>query len=204
MDGVSALRGRRQGPHFVCWNWSGEALEFDLTDWQRLDGLLDGGERALADEYLAWLGVGAEPTGKVRHWAEGAVVVAAFEASPAERGVAGSDADPEREFDAALAPAVRKLVEAFLCREREADGLKLVVLDWHWVVEENHQAVAGEVLKRPFIGRDQLTKGTVVGTEHFEQLLRLCRLDEAREAAKVAEEARDVGAVASKELLALV
>src|SRR5215211_8250955 len=78
-----------------------------------------------------------------------------------------------------------------------------MVLDPERVVEEDHHAVAGEMLKRPSVRRDQLAEGGVVVAQDVEQLLGRGRLRERGEAAQVEEETCDVGAVARQELLAV-
>jgi len=82
--------------------------------------------------------------------------------------------------------------------------MELVVFDVDRVVEEHHHAIAREVLKRPPAGGDQLAEQLVVGAKHLEQLLRRSGLGEGREAAKVGEEAGNVGAVTGEQLLALL
>ena len=52
--------------------------------------------------------------------------------------------------------------EPLLSGEREPDGLELVICDGERVVEEDHHAVAREVLQRPFVRRDQLAERSVV------------------------------------------
>jgi hypothetical protein len=38
----------------------------------------------------------------------------------------------------------------------------IMILHGHWVVEEDHQPIAGEMLQRPAPRADQITDGTVV------------------------------------------
>ena len=78
-----------------------------------------------------------------------------------------------------------------------------MVRDGDRVVEEHHHPVAREVLQGPLVRRDQLAERAVVLAQHVEQLLRRGGLGEGREAAQVAEQARDVGAVSGQEPLAV-
>ena len=145
----------------------------------------------------------AQARGEVRDRAERAVVVAPLEADAAERGVAGLDPDPECELGAAAAPARHELLEPLAQRDREAHGLELVLLDLHRVVEEHHHPVAGKMLERAAVLRDEHADGSVVLAQHLDQVLRRSRLRERGEVAQVGEEARDVGAVPGEDLLAV-
>jgi hypothetical protein len=68
------------------------------------------------------------------------------------------------------------------------------------VVEEDVDAVAGEVLERPLELDDSAADRAVVLAQNAEQLLGLGRLGEGGEAAQVAEDGRDRPAVAGQEL----
>jgi len=125
--------------------------------------------------------VGAQSRGEVRDWANCAVVIASFEANPAERRVTSLDPDSQSQLDAALAPDRGEFAEVLLRSEREPDRLQLVIAQGQRVVEEDHHAVAGEMLERPFMCRDQLTERRVVVTKNAEVLFRGCRLGERRE-----------------------
>src|SRR5215475_5229766 len=85
---------------------------------------------------------------------------------------------------------------------READRLALVVFHGERIVEEHHHPVAREMLERPVVRVDQLAEELVVDPQDLEQLFRSSRLGEGGEAPEIAEEAGDVGAMASKQLLA--
>ena len=78
----------------------------------------------------------------------------------------------------------------------------MVVLE-HRVVEEDHHAVAGEVLERAAVLDDQRAHRRVVLAQDAEHLLGLGRVAERGEAAQVAEDGRRIAPVAGEELLAL-
>ena len=107
-------------------------------------------------------GLRAQPRGEVRDRPDRGVVVAALEADPAERRVAGLDSHAQPELGSALAPGLGESREPLLRGEREPDRLELVVGDGDGVVEEDHHAVAREVLERSLVRRDQLAEHGVV------------------------------------------
>ena len=139
-----------------------EALELELARRRRLDGCLHRRKEPLADQDLAGRRLGAEPRGEIRHRAEHAVVVAAFEPDSTERGVAGLDADSEPQLRSTLAPQQRELLEPLLSCQREPDGLKLVVCHGDRIVEEHHDPIACEVLQRPVVRWDEVAECAVV------------------------------------------
>jgi hypothetical protein len=164
---MAAPRCRRsasQRSNFVGWDGSTEPFELELADRGGVNRLLDRAVDARTDQGLAHVSVAAEPRGQVRHRPDRAVVVSAFEADSAERRVASLDADAETELDASLVPSLGELPDPLLGDQRELDGLELVVLERDGVVEEDHDAVAGEVLERAPVGRDHLPKRLVVRT----------------------------------------
>ena len=182
---------------------SGHALELELTGRLDLDQVLDGGVGPLAEQDLAGLRLAAQAGGEDDRVADRGVVVATFEADPAERRVAGRDADPETELVAELAPALGQLGEPGAHRDRHRHRpMRMVVLDDR-VVEEHEDPVAGEVLERAAVLHHQGADRRVVGAEDAEQLFRLGGLAEVGEAAQVGEDRRDLAPMAGQELLAL-
>ena len=92
--------------------------------------------------------------GKVGDAADACVVPAPFEADGAKGRVALCDADAQIQFEAALRPRSSAAARNAVCiasamLDRVRDGF--VELDR--VVEEDHHAVAGEVLERAFVTR---------------------------------------------------
>ena len=156
----------------------------------RQHGVLDRREHARTDQDLPPAGARAEAAGEIRHRPEGTVVVAAFEPDPSESRISGLDSDAEPELGSALPPPFGQLGELLLGREREPDGLELMVLEGDRVVEEDHHPVACEMLEGAAERGDQLAQGLVVLAEHVEELLGRGRLGKGGEAAQVAEEAR--------------
>lgn len=165
--------------------------------------LLDGGVDAGSDQRLALSGLAAEPGGKIRHGAERAVVVSAFETDPSQGGITGLDANAQAELDPALVPGLGQFSDPLLGEESELYGVQLVVLERDRVVEEDHDPVAGEVLKRARVARDQLSQRLVVGAQHVEEFLWSGCLGEGGEPAQVAEEAGDIRPMPGQQLFAL-
>src|SRR5205823_1167303 len=124
--------------------------------------------------------------------------------SAASDALSRLDADPQPELGASFPPHPRQLANPLLRGQGQAYGLELVFLDGDRVVEEDHDAVARKVLERAAVGGNQLAERLVVRTQHLEQLLRRSRLREGREAAKIAEQARDVRTVTGQQLLTVL
>src|SRR5918995_2143597 len=139
--------------------------------------------------------MGAESRCEVRRRPERAVVESALEADPAQGRVPRLDPYAERQIDTTLAPAGGQRGESSLSGQRQPDGLELVPADGQWIVEEDHDSIAREVLKGALVRRHQLAQHAVVLAQHVEQLLWCCGLSERRKAAQVREERRDVRAV---------
>src|SRR3954465_10807889 len=74
-----------------------EALRPDLADRFDRDRVIGSSERPLRDQDLAGCRLAAQPGGEDHRVADRAVVVAAFEPDPAQRGVAGRDPDADVE-----------------------------------------------------------------------------------------------------------
>src|SRR5215207_77994 len=163
-----------------------EALQAEVEDRLASDVLVDRRVCLLAEQDLAGSRDIAQPRREDDDLADRAVLVAALEADPAERRVARRDPDPQAELVAPLPPTFCKRREALAQRQCGSDGGELVVLDRRGVVEKRHQPVACEVLNRPLVGRDELAGHGVVLAQYAEHLLRLRRLGERGEAAKIA------------------
>ena len=69
------------------------------------------------------------------------------------------------------------------------------------IVEEHHEAVAGEVFQRSVVVEDERTDGSVIVVQQLHDFLGVGRLDERREAAKVAEDDGDLAPVRSQQRL---
>src|SRR6266487_3671598 len=147
--------------------------------------------------------MGAEPGGKVGYGPERSIVVAAFKADPTERCMSRLDANTQGEFTSKLSPHSRQLLKSLAYRNREPNGLQLVLRDEQRIVEEDHHAVSGEMLERALVARDELPERGVVLAQHIEEVFGSCRLRECREVADIAEEAGDVRAVPRQKLLTI-
>ena len=67
---------------------------------------------------------------------------------------------------------------------------------WQRIVEQDHQAVAGEALERAFEFVDQCAERVMIVAQHLHHFFRLRRLGERREPAQVAEHDGDFAAMA--------
>ena len=144
----------------------------------------------------------AEPRGEVRDAADRRVVGAPLEADPPERGVPLRRCRPR---SGGRGPCAASPRTARPTRSRIATAIRTArsgpVRARQRVVEEHHHAVAGEPLEGALEAVDELAERRVVGAEHAHHVLRLGRLGERREAAQVAEDDRDLAAVALQERL---
>ena len=179
-------------------------MEVELADRLRLHRALDGCIKTGADQDLPAGCAGAEPRGKVRDRSDHAVVVPPFEADPTERCVPRFDADAEAELRSSLPPCLGERLEPLLRGECEPNRHLLVIVDRERIVEEHEQPVAGEMLERPAVDRNQLSEHAVVLAQHLEDLLRRSGLDERREPPEVAEHARHIRAMSGQKTLAVL
>src|SRR3972149_2162244 len=184
--------------HVMGRHVSAEALQRQLAHRLTDHDLLDRGVGALVGEDLAAARLAAQPRGHDHDRADGGVVVAALEADAAEGGVADRHADAEAELVAALAPPAPAGLETLAHGDRHAHGALLVVGLRHGIVEEDEDAVTGEVLEGATVLDDQAAHLRVVLAQHVQQLFRLRRLGEGGEATQAAEDGRHDAAVAAQ------
>src|SRR4029079_17603548 len=104
---------------------------------------------------------------------------------------------------AAPAPLLADLDEALPDRDRESYRPGCMVLLELRIVEEHHQAVAGEVLERALLLHDQPADGGVIAPEEPEDLFGFGRLRERREVAEITEHRGDLAAVTRPHRLAV-
>ena len=117
-----------------------------------------GGEHAFGDEDLPRVGVSAQAGGEVGDTADRGVVVAPLETDPAQGRVALRDPDAEREVVTLAGPRLREALDPRAHRDRHPDRARRSVVAPHRVVEEHHQAVAGEPLEGAFEPEDQVAE----------------------------------------------
>jgi hypothetical protein len=168
-----------------------------------LDRVFGSCEHALADQDLAGGGLRAQSRCQVRDRPECPVVIAALEADPAECGVSGLDPNSQTQLNSSPPPLLCQFGDGLPRSKREADGFKFVLLNGDGVVEEDHDAVSSEMLQRAPMLFNQASQIRVVVAKHLEKLLRCRGLGECSEAAQVAEEAGDIGAMTGKQALAV-
>ena len=195
------VRAASRPTHVVDARGAREPAQVDLAHRLGRHELLGGGVHALADQDLARPGLGAQPRGEVRHVADGRVVEPALVSDAPERGVALRHADGEGQVMAPALPLLGQRRDAVAHGDRHLDGALRGVGTRERVVEEGHQAVAGEAVERPLVAVDEIAERGVVLAEHQHQVLGLDGLGERREAAQVAEHDRDLLPVALEERL---
>src|SRR5438093_9897696 len=199
-----ALRGSPPGPqgHDVHrFDGSKESFEAQGRERLGLDEVLDEPVRALAQEDLSAQRLGAQARGEVHDGPHGAVVGAAREADPPERGVAERDPDAKVKVVPALSPAGHELTDALAHGHRHADRPRGRVRARHGIVEEREDRVAGEALERRLVLEHERTEGVVVFTEHAHDLLGLGNLGKRGEAAEIAEHGGDLPSMALEQAL---
>src|SRR5262249_3537201 len=86
-------------------------------------------------------------------------------------------------------------------RHRHLDRSLGRVGDWYGVIEEDHNAVTGELVERALELADQRSQRPVVLAQEVEDLLRLGGLSEGGVAAQIAEHDDDLAAMAFEDLL---
>ena len=150
---------------------------------------------ALRDEHLPGLRLAAQPRRQIGHGPDGAVIAPPVEADRAQRRVAVRDTDAEAELVAALVPARSERGDRGAHLERHADRRKLVLGKRDRIVEEDHHAVAGEMLDRALVRHDDAPHFAVVGTQHVHRLLGLGGLGERGKTPQVGEYHRDLAPV---------
>jgi hypothetical protein len=99
---------------------------------------------------------------------ERAVVIAAFQPSRPEGGVASVEVDSQPQVGAAFLPRLCEVCEALMGCKREPDRLKLVVVGRDRILEKDHQPIAGEVLERTAMIRNQAAERVVILAKHIE------------------------------------
>ena len=145
--------------HVENRNGAAEATKLEIADFPAGHDLLDPPQHPRRDQNLAGIGLPAQPGGQVGDAADRRVVETAFVADAAQRGESLGDPDPEAEFVPDPAPPFGQLPYGVPHRQRHLDRPPGRLLDRDRVVEEDHQAVAGEALQRAPEVEDQLGPG---------------------------------------------
>ena len=112
--------------YLVGGDRTAETFELDLTDRLGVDNVFDLGEHTLADQDLPRRRISAEPGREVSDRPERTVVVAAFEANPAQRGIAGRDADAEPRSK----PRFRQVSASSSNRSWTASAIRIAWSSW--------------------------------------------------------------------------
>ena len=143
---------------------------------------------APADDDLARLGEPEEPRGQVRRVPHRGVVHPQILADGADHDEARVDAHPHSELDAVHPSHVlRERLELALDRERSAERAMGVVLVGDRRPEERHDAVAKELIDRPFVAVHRVQDHLEGAIHDGVDFLRVEALGHRREARHVRE-----------------
>src|SRR6185503_14458691 len=149
------------------------ALERQLANGFGLDQLLQDLLRSRAEEDLPGLRLAGKAGGEDGDVADCAVVVASIEADPPEGRVAHGNPHAEAQLIAEIAPRGGQVGESIAHLHGHPDAAFDVVALLDRVVEEDHHAIAGEVLQRSLVLRDGLAHHAVVLAQQRHQLFRI-------------------------------
>src|SRR5262249_19355267 len=118
-------------------------------------------------------GLAAKARGQVRYVADRGVFPALLESDHAQGRLALRDADPQPDVVAEPFPGLRDRGEGFLQGDRHAHRALGGPVHRKRVAEEDHHAVAGEMLQRAAKLVDDAPEGRVVRAQELEHLLRI-------------------------------
>ena len=198
--GVRSLR--HGADHIVRRQRSPDPLQRELTHRLDLHGVLDLRQHSRADEDLPRLGFIAQPRGDIGYRPDGGIIEAPLEADGAERGKAVRYADAEANVVSPPTPRFGQRSDSVAHFERHEHGLERRVLYRHWVVEDDHHAVASVTLKCSAILDDARSDCLMVLTQDRHHIFGVRTFGEASEAAQVTEERGYLAAMALQLLLA--
>src|SRR6516164_5243362 len=167
-------------------------------------GILDRDGHSLSDKDLPILGLSAKTRGEIAHGADRGIAGAFRKADLTERRVTLGDPSTKPEQSATSAPAGDQCARRFAHRHRHLDRALGRVRDRHGVIEEHHDAVAGELIERPLVLADERPERSVVLAQAIEDLLRLGSLREGGVAAQVAEHDDNLAAMAFEDFFITV
>jgi hypothetical protein len=119
----------------------------------------------------------------VGHRPDGRIIEAPLETDCAERCKSVGDADAKADIMAKPTPLLGQRSDHVTHFERHQDGLECGLLDWDWVIEHDHHAVACVALKCTAVLDDCLTNCRVVVAQQGHHVFWVSAFRKACEAA---------------------
>ena len=133
---------------------------------------------AFPEENLAVLGLSTKTGGNIAQRADCGIAGAFGKPDLAQGRVTLGDTGAKSQIAATFAPGGDQLVRRLAHRHRHLDRALGRVGTWQGIVEEHHDAVARELVKRALELADQRPQGAVVFAQEFENFLGLGSLGE--------------------------
>src|SRR5262245_55304995 len=194
----SRLAGRER--HVVRNDWLGETLQGKRANLFSRHASFERHVDALIDQYLAVLGLAAEPCRDIAHGSNRSVSGALRKSDLAQGRVTLGNASTKAQLATSLAQCGDQRRRGRADRDGHRDRTLGRVGDRYGVVEEHHDAIAGELVERPLELADQRPERAVILAQKIQHLLRLGGLGEGGVAAKIAEHDNDFTAMTLQNL----
>ena len=128
------------------------------------------------------LGFAAKARSEIGDRADRAIICLLFIAYAPKGGVTVGDADSEAKLITEAKPFTRQTVHSLAHCESHPNRTFSRVCHFHWVIEKEHHAVAGQALKGPAVFDDQPTHLVMVLLKHVHHFFGLEIRSESREA----------------------
>src|SRR5580704_15056306 len=193
---ISAKLLRRQLAYVKGANGPLQALQIELAELFRAGDRFDGDLDPAIDQDLPVGGLRTEPRPEIHHGSGRRIVEAAFVADIAQSGMARRYADAEAELVAEPTPLLGERRHPRPHFHRHANRALRRIGTRDRIVEDDEQAVTGEMLQRAVKAIDLLAETAIVFLQDRNDVFRLGTLGKGGEPAQVAEHRRDVAAVA--------
>src|SRR5271163_610528 len=170
----------------------------EVFEW---DYLLYRGGDTTADQNLTVFRFGAEPSGEVAHRPNCCVARALGKADLTQGRITLGDAHTEAQITITAAPGGNQTACGRAHSHRHVDRAVGRVGGWDGIVEEDHDAIARELIERPLVFRDEWPQRAVVFAQEVEHLFGLGGLGEGGVAAQIAKHDDDLAAMAFEDFL---
>src|SRR5215831_15906687 len=178
-----------------------QAFEIEFAKRFELGNLLDRDLDPAIDQDLPVTGVRAQARTEIDHRAVRRIVETPLIADVSQRRMAGRDADPETQLVTIAAPSLGKRRDVAAHFNRHAHCAHRRIGTRNRIVEDDQEAVAGEVLQGAFKAVDRFAETAIIFLQHRDDVFRLGVFGKCGEAAKIAEHGGNVAPVALQQLL---